>query len=362
LKGTEIKKVLKKVIAVIIIMSMLLPTSAFASEGKTVEVKGSRDSYWNSLSEEERAKRPSHFSVSNVIDTFDVKKIDQTFDEGLIVYPSSKITLLFDSTLLSSSFKVYPLTKIDDTNYEFYDGEELPISGPVRISLREESGNGDVKFTEKIIDISEVDYYSKQYEDIIPVYAPGCSATLTEPGDYYVVYTSATEAAQAFVKVIDASNPSINIPPMETSIKEVTALPTASPILVNGTKVEFDAYNIDGNNYFKLRDIALAVNTTSKQFGVNWDAVKNAINLTSGSGYSPVGGELAKGDGITKYGTETTSQIYKDGELLTISGYNINNNNYFKLRDLGKAFNIEIDWDNDTQTVVIDTTRSYTED
>lgn len=150
--------------------------------------------------------------------------------------------------------------------------------------------------------------------------------------------------------------------PTTPTVETVTALPTTSPILVNGKRVEFEAYNINGNNYFKLRDIALAVNTTSKQFGVNWDAVKNAINLTSGSGYSSVGGELAKGDGITKYGTATTSQIYKDGELLTISGYNINNNNYFKLRDLGKAFNIEIDWDNEAQTVVIDTTRSYTED
>lgn len=148
--------------------------------------------------------------------------------------------------------------------------------------------------------------------------------------------------------------------PTTPAVETVTALPTTSPILVNGKRAEFEAYNINGNNYFKLRDIALAVNTTSKQFGVNWDAVKNVINLTSGSGYSPVGGELAKGDGITKYGTATTSQIYKDGELLTISGYNINNSNYFKLRDLAQAFNIGVSWDNATQTVVIDTTIGYT--
>jgi hypothetical protein len=152
--------------------------------------------------------------------------------------------------------------------------------------------------------------------------------------------------------------------PTTPTIETVTALPTSSPILVNGKRVEFEAYNINGNNYFKLRDIALALSGTNefKQFSVNWDASKNAINLTTGGVYSPVGGELVKGDEKTKAGTTTTSQIYKDGELLTISGYNINNNNYFKLRDIGKAFLIGIDWDDDTQTVVIDTSRIYTED
>ena len=35
------------------------------------------------------------------------------------------------------------------------------------------------------------------------------------------------------------------------------ATPTASTVLVNGEKKAFDAYNIEGSNYFKLRDLPL---------------------------------------------------------------------------------------------------------
>jgi hypothetical protein len=51
---------------------------------------------------------------------------------------------------------------------------------------------------------------------------------------------------------------------------------------VNGQSVAFNAYNIDGNNYFKLRDLAYALNGTEKQFEVGWDGAANAISLTSG--------------------------------------------------------------------------------
>ena len=45
-------------------------------------------------------------------------------------------------------------------------------------------------------------------------------------------------------------------------VSAVTAIPTASTVLVDGQNIAFDAYNIDGNNYFKLRDIAYVINCT----------------------------------------------------------------------------------------------------
>lgn len=145
----------------------------------------------------------------------------------------------------------------------------------------------------------------------------------------------------------------------QPAVQGYTAAPTSSDVLVNGEKVSFDAYNIDGNNYIKLRDLAMAISGTKKQFSVTWDAVKNAINLISASNYEAVGGELTKGDGATKTGYVTTSKIYKDGAVVSLSGYNINNNNYFKLRDVAQAFNIGVEWDGITNTVVIDTLKDY---
>ncbi|XID95440.1 stalk domain-containing protein [Paenibacillaceae bacterium WGS1546] len=140
----------------------------------------------------------------------------------------------------------------------------------------------------------------------------------------------------------------------------VPAKPTSSNVLVNGKETSFQAYNINGNNYFKLRDLAMAVNGSEKQFEVSWDAEKNAINLISASPYTPVGGEMAVSDQPkTTTGKLTTSKIYKDGQEVQLTAYNIGGNNYFKLRDIAQAFNIGVTWDGAAQTIAIDTTIDY---
>ena len=141
--------------------------------------------------------------------------------------------------------------------------------------------------------------------------------------------------------------------------KVITANPTSSKVLVNGKAVTFEAYTIDGNNYFKLRDFAQAVNKTEKNFEVKWDSENNAINLISNTPYTPVGGELAKGDGKAKVANLTTPKIYKDGKEISLTAYIINGNTYFKLRDIAKAFNIGVFWDGTTNTTTIDTSRDY---
>jgi uncharacterized repeat protein (TIGR02543 family) len=142
----------------------------------------------------------------------------------------------------------------------------------------------------------------------------------------------------------------------------IIANPTSSKVLVNGKAVTFEAYTINGNNYFKLRDIAQAVNKTEKNFEVKWDSKNNAINLISNKPYTPVGGELAKGDGKAKVAKPTTSKIYKDGKEISLTAYTINGNNYFKLRDIAKAFNIGVTWDGTTNTIGIDTSIGYVEE
>jgi len=67
---------------------------------------------------------------------------------------------------------------------------------------------------------------------------------------------------------------------------KVTAIPTASAVLVNGKNISFDAYNINDNNYFKLRDLAYILNGAQKQFEVGWDGANNAISITSGKPYT----------------------------------------------------------------------------
>jgi hypothetical protein len=131
-------------------------------------------------------------------------------------------------------------------------------------------------------------------------------------------------------------------------------------VLFNGKTVSFDAYTIGGNNYFKLRDVAYILSGTAKQFEVSWDGANNAILLTSGKPYTVVGGEMAGKGGGTKTVTPTGSKIYLDGRAVSFAAYAIGENNYFKLRDVGAAFNFGVDWDGANKTIVIDTRKGYT--
>ena len=138
------------------------------------------------------------------------------------------------------------------------------------------------------------------------------------------------------------------------------AKPTASTVLVDGKNVAFDAYNINNNNYFKLRDLAYVLNGTVKQFEIGWDSANNSISLTSAQPYTPDGGEMASKGSGNKTPIPTTSKIFLDGLEVQFTAYKIEGNNYFKLRDIGQAFNFGVDWDGARNTIVIDTSKEYT--
>ncbi|MGG1597937.1 stalk domain-containing protein [Paenibacillus naphthalenovorans] len=143
----------------------------------------------------------------------------------------------------------------------------------------------------------------------------------------------------------------------------VSAKPTNSKVLVNGKEVSFQAYNINGNNYFKLRDLAMVLNGTEKSFEVAWDGKKNAISLESGKAYTAVGGELVVAEKpATAEAKLSTSTIYIDGKEVELTAYLINGNNYFKLRDVAAVIDFGVTWDGATNTIRIDSSTGYVED
>jgi hypothetical protein len=141
------------------------------------------------------------------------------------------------------------------------------------------------------------------------------------------------------------------------------ARPTSSKVIINGNNVLFEAYNINGNNYFKLRDLAKALNGSQKQVEVTWDGILNAINILTGQPYTSVGGELsASGSLKNENASLSTSKIFLNGAIKALTAYNINGNNYFKLRDIGKSIDFAVTWDGTSNTINIDTTQNYVQE
>ncbi|MBR6541560.1 MAG: hypothetical protein IKT74_08555 [Bacteroidales bacterium] len=176
---------------------------------------------------------------------------------------------------------------------------------------------------------------------------------------FQVFVTDATNYSGERVTETTPITPAPSTDPVTVApAKEATAQPTTSPIYINNVKTNFEAYNINGNNYFKLRDVALALRGTQKQFEVGWDGEKNAISLSSKTPYSGKAGTVSTSKQQRK-ASRTNSAIYVDGVKKDFTAYQINGNNFFKLRDLGQTFDFNVGWDSATQSVTIDTTKTY---
>lgn len=132
-------------------------------------------------------------------------------------------------------------------------------------------------------------------------------------------------------------------------------VPSTHHVQVNGEAVNPQAYNIDGYNYFKLRDLAYLLNGTTISFNVTWDSAKNAVNLISGQAYTVVGGEMTVASTTSLRVQESTSKVLLDGSGVSIKGYNINGNNYYKIADVSSAIGFTAAYESTTQTVQIKT-------
>ena len=136
------------------------------------------------------------------------------------------------------------------------------------------------------------------------------------------------------------------------------ALVSSARVVVDGTSVAAAAYEIEGNNYFKLRDLAVAFTGTKAAFDVAWDGEARKVTLTGGA-YTPVGGELEPLTGGTQTATRATADVYVDDMPLVGKAYEVGGNHYFKLRDLCFMLGVSVEWDNNAQTIVIDTSKPY---
>lgn len=141
-----------------------------------------------------------------------------------------------------------------------------------------------------------------------------------------------------------------------TSLRKLTN-PTAKvsthKVTLNGAKADLAAYTINGSNYFKLRDLAKALDGLNTNFEVKWNAAQQRIDLTSKTAYTAVGGEQAALPAGNKAASLTNASVYLDGKPLNLTAYSIGGNNYFKLRDLGDALGFGVDWNADTMTMIL---------
>jgi hypothetical protein len=195
-----------------------------------------------------------------------------------------------------------------------------------------------------------------------PEFKPGKTYTIDQLNGYYF-YNEDKSQFYFFTKVNDAT-----YDPSGASSNEVngllTAYATSAPvapkvvatkqaITIDGKAVNTEVYNIDGSNYFKLRDIAYMLNGTGSQFSIAFDQATNTIQTKTGEAYTAQGTEMAVGADNSKTAVISSQNVTVNGKAAALSAFNIGGYNFFKLVDLSAALKFDVAYDEATKTVAI---------
>jgi hypothetical protein len=138
-------------------------------------------------------------------------------------------------------------------------------------------------------------------------------------------------------------------------INTLTATNSNAKLIIDGEDAEVSGYTVNDSNYYKIRDIAILLRSTSSRFDVAWDENLSAIAISKGERYTAVGGELSKESGTALNVEQNSAPVYVDGSEKEVLSYNINGNTYFKIRDIAEMVGFEVDWDSEEQAVIIKT-------
>ena len=147
--------------------------------------------------------------------------------------------------------------------------------------------------------------------------------------------------------------------PTAGAANALTVVPTSAKgqaVYVGSTRVYPTGYNINDNNYFKLRDVGKLAG-----FGVDWNEDTRTVEISTtrttpeltGITDTAVTGATAK---------PTTERITVDGKAVSMTAYKIKGNNYVKLRDIGKTINFGVSFNLAAKTVSIDPNGTYVEE
>ena len=131
--------------------------------------------------------------------------------------------------------------------------------------------------------------------------------------------------------------------PVSAAGAQVVASPQS--VIYNGGSVDMEVYNIDGSNYFKLRDVAYLLKDSGSKFSVDFNTETMEMITAKGSDYAGVGGEMAAGADKSATCVASAWKLMVDGAAVEVSAYNLGGNNFFKLRDLGNAFGFKVAYD-----------------
>ncbi len=156
-----------------------------------------------------------------------------------------------------------------------------------------------------------------------------------------------------------AAGPAIGHTPRAAKATNNTIVVSNSTDTPDAHVVRPAVYKIDGDNYFRLRDLAMLLRGSAREFAVDYDEAAKTVSIASGRAYAPIGGELSGTASEIGSAIPSNNAIRIDGESASLTAFKIGGDNYFRLRDLGEALDFYVGYSEAMKTVYISGARGY---
>ncbi|AVM67424.1 hypothetical protein C3V37_06070 [Peptostreptococcaceae bacterium oral taxon 929] len=143
------------------------------------------------------------------------------------------------------------------------------------------------------------------------------------------------------------------IPTAFAESKTVDAVKNTKKVTLDGEEVMVGAYDVEGYNYLKLRDVAAILNTKKCQFNVGFDKPTKLITVELAKGYEKVEGDLAEIKDEKAKAIVSVRKILVNGEEKEIKTALINEYNYMRLRDLGALVGLGVKYDAKNKVIML---------
>ena len=143
------------------------------------------------------------------------------------------------------------------------------------------------------------------------------------------------------------------IPTAFAESKTVDAVKNTKKVTLDGEEVMVGAYDVEGYNYLKLRDVAAILNTKKCQFNVGFDKPTKLITVELAKGYEKVEGDLAEIKDEKAKAIVSVRKILVNGEEKEIKTALINEYNYMQLRDLASLVGLDVKYDKVNKVIML---------
>lgn len=182
-----------------------------------------------------------------------------------------------------------------------------------------------------------------------------CASALKDGQRIITVVMGASTTGERYQDSVRLINSGFSYLEEQRAAGGLYATPSSSDIYLDGRRVEISPYLVNGNNYFKLRDLAWALNGTDAAFQLTYRQEDKSVYVTSGQNYMSAGGEGGSLGAFRAWARPNMPSVYLDGESVCLTSYLINGSNYVKLWDVGALLGFGVDWDEENRCVLIST-------